>query len=413
MRKLFVIALVALLLGVGIVALIETDPGYVLVSYGNWTLEASLWVGLLLLILLVIVLSLLFRLVYRLVSGQRSFSSWLGNRRARNAQRLSTRGMISYAEGNWATARRQLVRGARNNDAPLANYLMAARSSAELQDTDKVHEYLRAAEDAAPGAEVAVEVALAEMKLQAGEHQQALEALDQATSNVGKHPHVLSLLSRAYQGLEDWDKLAELLPHLQKHKLPSTEEFQKLERQVHRNRLERNGLGTEQLHSVWQSLPRYLQRELAIIELYVEKLVAAGDNEQAEKLIQRTLKQDWSPFLVRQYGLLQSADSSRQLARAEGWLADHPEDAELLLCLGRLSARDKLWGKAREYFENSYKLNPGTEVCAELGRLLTALGEPKVAAAYYRQGLMQREGQLPELPMPEKGIPEHRQLAGT
>lgn len=400
MRKLFAIALVALLVGVGIVALIETDPGYVLVSYGNWTLESSLWVGLLLLVLLVLVIALLFRLVYRLISGQRSLSSWLGNRRARNARRLSTRGMISYAEGNWDAARRQLVRGARDNDAPLANYLLAARSSAELHDTDKVYEYLRAAENAEPGAEVAVEVALAEMKLQAGEHQQALEALDQATQNVGKHPHVLSLLSRAYQGLEDWDKLAELLPHLQKHKLPSTEEFQNLERQVHRHRLERVGLGAEQLNATWQTLPRYLQRDLRMIELYVEKLVAAGEYEQSDKLIQRTLKNDWSTSLVRQYGLIRGADASRQLARAEGWLAAHPEDAELLLCLGRLSARDKLWGKAREYFESSYKLHPGTEVCTELGRLLTALGEPNVAAAYYRQGLKQYEERLPDLPMP-------------
>ena len=54
MRKLFVIVLVALLLGVGVVALIETDPGYVLVSYGNYTLETSLWVGLLVLLLLLL-----------------------------------------------------------------------------------------------------------------------------------------------------------------------------------------------------------------------------------------------------------------------------------------------------------------------------------------------------------------------
>ena len=46
MRKLFAIALVTLLLGAGIVGIIETDPGYVLVAYGNYTLEASLWVGL-------------------------------------------------------------------------------------------------------------------------------------------------------------------------------------------------------------------------------------------------------------------------------------------------------------------------------------------------------------------------------
>ncbi len=46
MRKLFIISLVALLLGVGVVALIEADPGYVLLSFGNYTLEASLWVAL-------------------------------------------------------------------------------------------------------------------------------------------------------------------------------------------------------------------------------------------------------------------------------------------------------------------------------------------------------------------------------
>ena len=44
MRKIFVLILIALLLGVGVVAVIETDPGYVLVAYGNYTLETSLWV---------------------------------------------------------------------------------------------------------------------------------------------------------------------------------------------------------------------------------------------------------------------------------------------------------------------------------------------------------------------------------
>ena len=413
MRKLFVVALLALLLGVGVVALIETDPGYVLVSYRNYTLETSLWVGLSLLVLLVVSIGLLLKLVYRVIRGRRSLSSWLGNRKARNAQRLSTRGMISYAEGNWAAARRQLLRGARNNEAPLANYLLAAQSSAHLRDDDKVHEYLRAAGDAEPGAAVAIEVALAEMKLEAGEHQQALEALDQATRNIGKHPHVLTLLSRAYQGLEDWDKLAELLPQLQKHKLPSTAEFQKLERQVHRNRLERGGTGTQQLHVLWQSLPRYLQRDPEMVDLYVGKLIAAGDHGSADKMIQRTLKQVWSDSLVRQYGYVHAGNAAAQLVRAESWLVAHPENAELLLCLGRLAAREKLWGKAREYFENSYRLNPGAEVCAELGRLLTALGEPDAAAAYYREGLMQREERLPPLPLPDKSIPDHHRLASS
>jgi HemY protein len=82
MRKLFAIALVALLLGVGIVAVIETDPGYVLVSYANYTLEASLWVGLLLLLLSMLSIYLLLQLAYRIVGGRRSLLSWLGMRSA-------------------------------------------------------------------------------------------------------------------------------------------------------------------------------------------------------------------------------------------------------------------------------------------------------------------------------------------
>lgn len=70
MRRIFTIVLIALLLGVGVVALIETDPGYVLVAYGNYTLESSLWVGLLLLFAFVLLTYLVMRLVYRLIGGQ-------------------------------------------------------------------------------------------------------------------------------------------------------------------------------------------------------------------------------------------------------------------------------------------------------------------------------------------------------
>jgi HemY protein len=82
-----------------------------------------------------------------------------------------------------------------------------------------------------------------------------------------------------------------------------------------------------------------------------------------------------------------------------------------LLCLGRLSARNKLWGKARDYFESSYRLQRSPEICAELGRLLTGLGEPKVAAAYFREGLLLSESGLPQLPEPEKLLPLSQRLA--
>ena len=148
-----------------------------------------------------------------------------------------------------------------------------------------------------------------------------------------------------------------------------------------------------------------------MLQGYVAMLIEQGADAEAEKVIKRGLKHKWSSELVRQYGYVESDNIPRQLAQAESWLADHTDDAQLLLCLGRLSARDKLWGKARDYFESSYRLERSAETCAELGRLLLGLGEPRVAAAYYREGLQLLETGLPELPMPEKLVPPGRQLA--
>jgi HemY protein len=410
MRKLFAIALVALLLGVGIVAIIKTDPGYVLMAYGNYTLEASLWIGLLLILALVVLVFLALRLVYQIFSGQRSLVSWLGARKVNKAQRLSTRGMISYIEGNWELARRQLIQGAKHSEAPLQNYLLAARASAQLADNDKVHEYLRSAGEAESAAAMALEISLAEMKLQAGEYGQAIAALENATANPGRYPYVLSLLCQAYQGLGDWNQLRNLLPQLQKHKVLTSTELQQLEHQVYLHSLENSSASLEQLQGIWKKMPKHLQGNVEIVAVYVRALIALSEHSGAEKAILKVLKYEWQVPLVRLYAYVQG-DSSKQLAKAESWLEAHADEPQLLLCVGRLSARDELWGKARDYFERAYRLQKSGEVCAELGRLLDALGEPTVAAAYYREGLLQDEGDLPVLPKPDKFVHDSRVVA--
>ena len=407
MRKIFAIILVALLLGVGVVALIETDPGYILLAYGNYTLETSLWVGLVLLALFTLLVYIVLRLVYRLIGGQRSLVSWLGTRKTRRGARLTTHGLINFVEGNWTRARRQLLRGARNNDAPLVNYLLAARASHRLHDPDKVSEYLAAAGDSDSSALTAVALTRAELQLRSGDYEAALATLEQASKDVARYPQVLELLRDAYSGLQDWGKLAGLLPELKKHKLLAGDELRQLEREVHGRLLAQcvtggDGQALDRLRGSWQKMPAELKQDPQMLSGYVRMLVDQGDHGAAEKLILRALKHQWDASLVRQYGYVQSDNVPRQLARAESWLAAHPDDAQLLLCLGRLSARDKLWGKARDYFESSYRVEKSAETCAELGRLLLGLGEHKVAAAYFREGLLMRESGLPELPMPEK-----------
>ncbi len=416
MRRMFLLILLALLAGVGLIAVIETDPGYVLVAYRNYTVETSLWVGILVLLLFTLVVYFALRLLRRLVGGQASLAGWVDGRRTRAASRLTTRGLISFTEGNWERARRQLLRGAEASEAPLPNYLMAARASYHLGENDRVREYLGAAEAAESEAGIAVELTHAELRLQAGQYEQALATLVRARRNAGRHPHVLDLLHQAYLGLKDWPALVQLLPELKKYKVLGAEECTALERQVYIGLLTDAAVGAadsqgESLRTAWQQVPSALKQDEEVLCRYVEILVREGFHTAADKVIRRVLKQSWSSPLVRQYAAVQLEDPAGQLAHAEHWLQEHHDDAELQLCLGRLSARNKLWGKAREYFENAHELKATPEVCAELGRLLLGLGEPRVAGAYYREGLELSEPGLPQLPLPENTVPLNRRLA--
>ncbi|MBN7798245.1 heme biosynthesis HemY N-terminal domain-containing protein [Parahaliea mediterranea] len=405
MRSVFALILIALLLGVGVVAVIETDPGYVLIAYGNYTLETSLWVGLVLLVLFTLLVYGAVRLVRKLFFGQRSVAHWMGARRGRQAARLTNRGLINYIEGNWQKSRRQLLRGARHNETPMINYLMAARASSELGEQDKMREFLGEAERSDAQAGIAVELTQAEIKLDAGQYEQAVATLVRARRNAARHPHVLDLLRQAYLGLEDWDNLAALLPDLTRHQVLPAADLAALERQVHRRRLQlaaRGGDATQALQQRWQELPAQWKRDRDLLRAYVALLITQDAHDAAEKVCLRALKRDWDSELVRLYAFVHGASDSKQLSQAESWLEEHRDDAQLLLCLGRLAARCELWGKARDYLEASYKLQHTPEVCAELGRLLGALGEPKVSARYFEEGLL-RDVKLPELPMPSAG----------
>ena len=415
MRKLFALVLIALLLGVGVVALIETDPGYVLLAYGDYTLEASLWVGLVLLVLFTGLLYLLFALLRGLLGGQKSLSSWLDSRRSRKSTRLTDRGLVNYIEGNWSKARRELLQGTRSNDAPLVNYLLAARASAQLGEPEKTEQQLLAAEESSGATKTAVDLARAEIQVQAGKYQQAITTLQDARRSPGRYPQALTLLQRAYTGLGDAAGLAELLPLMKKHRVLNIDELQRLERETYGALLRQaadpsRGATLDTLCDTWHKMPAVVHNDVAMVRSYAASLVAMGGHALAEKTILRALKHDWDSQLVRIYGYVEGENPRRQLAQAEAWLEDHPQDPQLFLCLGRLSARDKLWGKSRDYFEKSYRLERSSEACAELGRLLAAMGQANVAAAYYREGLLLQENHLPDLPRPEKIVPDQRLL---
>ncbi|MFS1523252.1 heme biosynthesis HemY N-terminal domain-containing protein [Microbulbifer sp. 2304DJ12-6] len=410
MRKVLFAALVLLLLGALFPQVSNNYPGYLVIGFGgelNKGYEMNLWFAFVALLAILCALFLAIWLVLSLVGAIKGSVDRLRFGRQRVARRRLTSGLVEFMEGNWSRARRQLLKSAPRSEAPLINYLAAARSAFELGFREEANELLAKAEACSEDTRLAVALNQARMQLQDKHYEQCIASLKRAKQLEPKHPALLQLLKQAYYLLGDWSSLRELLPELEKHASMSNDELQRLELQIYQHQLDeavsRND--RDRLLSIWHSLNGRWQRNMALRSLYARQLHQIGDDTEAEKHLRWLLNREWNAELCDLYGCLTGVNPAAQLSTAEGWLKEYGESADLLTCLGRLSMRNELWGRAQQYFEKSLLLRQDPVTSAELARLLGALGDKDKAAQLYEEGLMQAVSNLPQLPMPSRDSP--------
>ncbi len=385
--------LVAVVLGGLVGTLVVRDPGYVLISYGDMAVETSIWFALILLAATYLLVRLVLVLLSRSRAGSGRFGAWLRQRRSRNARQQTVRGLLLMAEGQWAEARKVLVAAASEVGTPLINYLSAARAAHELGDVEGRDELLREAHQSTPGSRFAVGLTQAELQLAGSQWEQCLATLLELKSSAPRHPQVLRMLAEVYQRLEDWQALIELLGELKRLRIYPDPAFDALQLKAWCRRFDQPG--TEPA-LVLERVPKELRREPALVSAAADALIAAADPDAAEALVRQTLQHVWSDALLDLYGRITSGDPQRQLMVAESWVKERPNDARLLLALGRISLMNGAWAKAREYLEASLRLARSTEVYGELGRLCVALGDVERGAEYLSRSTVA----LPELPLP-------------
>lgn len=381
------IALVVLLVAVAAASLLQQDPGYLYIDIGRWTLETTLAFALAVLVIAFVALYFLIRLLAVLLRSPRTWRTGLHQRRTEKSRRALLRGLIEMAEGRWERAERLLIRHAPESDTALLNYLAAARAAQQIGAYERRDRYLKEAIEANPEADVAVSLTQAELQLAHHQTEYALATLTRLRGLAPNHLYVIRLLARLYAELEDWERLAELLPELRRHRVFESDRLEALEQAVALGRLARPGSDSAALTAVWDSLSRRMRDDTRVLHVHVHRLIEAGAKNVAERRLRQHLERQWDERLAREYGLVEHESLNRQLDYAEAWLKDHGRSPMLLLALGRLAARNRLWGKARVYLESSIEAGATAEAYHELGRLLDELGEIGAAREHYRAGL--------------------------
>lgn len=384
--KLLVAVLAALILAVGIGQLIASHPGLVAISFEGKVIRLSLVLFCLLSLGGTLLILTLGRWAYRLLTIRSRLRRWRAERGRRRAHHALNDGLLALAAGDYARAERTLRSGAQAGSSAV-HYLAAAQAAHALDAPERRDAYLALAEDG--HAESALPVALrrAEMLLDQGEFGAAEAALAPLTGRAGDSRQVLQLRHRLLATQGRIDELLALLPSLRKQKVYGEARLVELEAELAARRLAQPQLALPEVQKIWQSLSKAAREQSPLTAAYAQALIRLNAVDEAEAALRKALGRQWDPRLVALYGELQSDPAAALLGRAEVWLANHAEDPQLLLTLGRLCLRAELWGKARGYLEACVARQPSAFSYRLLAETYEKLDEPELARRQRALGL--------------------------
>lgn len=371
-------------LATGLTLLARLNTGYVLITLPGHRVELSLNFALVLAALGFFVVYLLVRLLVTTMELPGRVARFRAARRRESAHGALVEALREFFAGRYAKAEKTVNRAVSLGEPADLGSVIAAHAAHELRAPERRDEYLAriAPDPARPDA--ARVISEAQMLLDERRPEDALAALAVLPK---KHTAALRLELRARQRIGQWELVPALIDQLEKRDVFGTEQADAERRYAWRQWIERKSGDAAELGETWKRVPDRYRKDAGIAGAAAAAFHALDKNAEAQTIIERSLDAEWDAGLVGLYGQCSDADTLRQIERAERWLKNHRSDATLLLTLGRLCARQQLWGKAQSYLEASVALEPTYAAHLELAQLHDRLEHADAAQAHQRAGL--------------------------
>lgn len=362
------------------------NDGYVLFILPPWRLEISLNLLIFGTIALFLGFYMVFRTLMLMLGLPGQVAAFRERRQQQRGERIFHEAVRLLFEGRFGQALKRATEAHAAGVAPGLSALIAARAAQRMRESEKQQGWLDAAKRDDPRNEASALMLEAEMMNEAGRYDEALTALARLQDKRGRHIAALRVELRARQGIGDWDGVLKLLRQLAKRDALPEEMVRQVSVKAHLANIARCADDEKALIAYLGKLPDS-ERDPRVIFAAARALTAVGAMKEAQRLIETSLdagEDRWHSGLLAIYGRLTGGDQTGRIARADAWLRRHPEDANLLLALGRMCFRQRLWGKAQSYLEASLAVLPTQEAHLELAALCDHLERADEANRHYR-----------------------------
>jgi HemY protein len=364
--------------------------GNVLVFVGHTRIQVSLAFVVLAVLLSFVLLYMGLRLLVWLTEIPLRIRDWHLRRLVRRDHELLELGWTELLEGRYAKAEKDLTKvvgRSRNASQQVLAALSAARAAHAMSEFDRRDKLLEQAEAKAANdvsLSDAVAAAAADLLLDQGYAQQALDRLAPLQAKGARHLHTMRLLLRAYRQLNRHDQVFALARSLNRRSALSDVEATQLIEFSAAARI-RESMDNGQWREVWKDLSI---SEKTLPEIALAAAVAfesIGELDEASKVLEQSLAVAFDTRILAAYARAEPSQTARRLLKAEAWLTSKPHDAELLATLGMLCLAGQIWGQAEHYLQRSLKQRDDSRVHALLGSLYDRLGRKEEAASQWRR----------------------------
>jgi HemY protein len=367
---------------------VAEDPGYVLVQLRGWQAETTVVAALIMLLV-----------AWALIGAAWYAVRWPFGALTRRHRRLSRKkmsdGLVALMEGRHGDAERDLHRASRLDVLRGPALLAAAEAASRRGEHGRALTTLDEAGQVSPRA---ARVLRARVLRREGKSTEAVNLLAGDADSGNLTPGGWRELALAALDSGDMRRARQALEPLQKSGALGLRGFAALEANVLSASM-RAAPDAAALNTLWSQLPKVQRRVPAAIDAYARRAASFGMVLPAMDEVESALRREWSPLLIETYGALAGDDIEARLRRAESWLDAHPNDANLLLTLGRMCARLSLWGKATPYLERSLALSPSSGAWEALGDVYAGQSDAALAQRCYRNALALARGEpIQELP---------------
>jgi HemY protein len=382
-----------LLFGVAVAATLAAkyNNGYVLVVAQPYRIELSLNLLIVLLLAAFFAAYFLVRLAVITLGLPREVSEFRLRRRREKARKATMDGLRAFLEGRYAKAEKASAAALELKESPVIdviNAVVAARSAHELRRYSERDEFIALAETSAPKETSLRLITQAELLLDEHRSEEALQILQTLhATGARQHATALRLELKAQQQLGNWDTVLNLLRQLEQRDGLDKTLLKQLRRHAHVESLKSKMWDPQALREYWQSISSADKKDSKLAAAAARACAATGDYATARRIIEQSLDTEWDSELAELYAECMEKDVIGQIERAEGWLNSHPNDACLLLALGRLCVHSGLWGKAQNYLDASLSVEPGYLAHLALAQLNEKIGRPELAKEHYDKGL--------------------------